>query len=53
MRYTECWIKESLRLFPPVPIIGRKKHNSFEVDGHLIDKGTSVLVSIRNAHRDE
>jgi cytochrome P450 family 4 len=45
LQYTEAVIKESLRLFPPVPYYGRKFKNEFTADGLTFPKDTNILVS--------
>ncbi|GMR48117.1 hypothetical protein PMAYCL1PPCAC_18312, partial [Pristionchus mayeri] len=52
LKYLECCIKESLRLFPSVPIIMRELGDDQELDGHLIPKGTHILLNLYLAHRD-
>uniref|UniRef100_H2ZF41 Uncharacterized protein n=1 Tax=Ciona savignyi TaxID=51511 RepID=H2ZF41_CIOSA len=49
---TMC-IKESMRLFPPVPIIFRKLNKDIEVDGKLIAKGTDIVLHIYALHHHE
>ncbi|XP_077535772.1 cytochrome P450 4c3-like [Haemaphysalis longicornis] len=51
--YLECCIKESLRLFPPFPIIGRELDGDLEVDGHKIPAGTTCMVNLYSLHRNK
>ena len=44
MKYLECVIKESLRIFPSVPMIARVTTEDCFIDTHLIPKGTQVLI---------
>ncbi|XP_078489132.1 cytochrome P450 4F2-like [Ciona intestinalis] len=46
-------IKESLRQYPPVPIIFRKLNKDIEVDGKTIVKGTNVVLHIYALHHHE
>ncbi|GBP52040.1 Cytochrome P450 4C1 [Eumeta japonica] len=51
--YTERVIKESLRLFPPVPVITRKIEKQITLpSGRTLPAGASVIVSIWGVHRD-
>ena len=36
-------IKESLRLYPPVPYIGKKLSEDFFVEGNRIPKGVAII----------
>ena len=45
-------IKESIRIFPPVPYIGRQVHEDVEVDGDIIPAGTNLSLSIYNMHHN-
>lgn len=54
LRYLECVIKESLRLYPSVPFIVRNCKQDFTLpSGYTIPKGAQVGVDIVNLHRDE
>ena len=44
-------IKESLRLFPPVCIVGRVLDQDTNITGYVMPKGTSVALSIYAVHR--
>lgn len=35
MKYLECCIKEALRLYPSVPIVGREVHTTFTLSEYL------------------
>ncbi|KAL7646997.1 UNVERIFIED_CONTAM: hypothetical protein RMT77_002254 [Armadillidium vulgare] len=52
MKYLECCIKESLRLFPSVPVFGRFLKQDLIIGGRVIPKGTSILVITHRLHRD-
>lgn len=59
LEYLNAVIKESLRLYPPAPIIGRIAKMDIPVNagnqqGHqmIIPKGSSILLFLYNIHRD-
>jgi len=43
LEHTERAIKESMRLYPPVYIIGRELRESFELGGYTFNKGDTLL----------
>ena len=49
--FTECIIKESMRLYPPVYAIGRLLLEDFELGGYVIEKGVTLLFSQWVTHR--
>ncbi|XP_015173875.1 PREDICTED: cytochrome P450 4C1-like isoform X3 [Polistes dominula] len=54
MYYLERVIKETLRLFPPAPFIGRKLCKNIIVnDNNVIPKNTDVLFAIYSIHRND
>lgn len=51
--YMEMCIKESLRLYPSVPLIGRLASEDFyTASGYLIPKGVEILIHIYDLHRN-
>ncbi|KAH6946600.1 hypothetical protein HPB50_014158 [Hyalomma asiaticum] len=52
MKYLECCLKESQRLYPSVPFITRKCEQDFMIAGRKLPKGADIQMSIYNLHRD-
>lgn len=52
MRYLECVIKESHRLYPPVPLMARNVDADAEIMGHMIPRGSTLLTMPYMLHRD-
>ena len=52
LRYMELVLKESLRLFPSVPSIGRILTEDLDINGKILPKGTTVSLSIFGLHRN-
>ncbi|MEL6232998.1 MAG: cytochrome P450 [Pseudomonadota bacterium] len=49
----EAFIKETLRLFPVVPMLARRTTQPERLGGHALPSGTSVLIPIYAIHRHE
>jgi cytochrome P450 len=52
LSYAKMVFAESMRIYPPVWIIGRRALRDVNVDGHIIPKGSYVHVSQFLMHRD-
>ena len=52
MKYLECCVKESLRLYPSVPMIGRTVEAKTEIDGIVLNKGDTVVPLLFYLHRN-
>ncbi|NXH16658.1 CP4V2 protein, partial [Bucco capensis] len=52
LRYLECVMKEVLRLFPSVPLLGRVLKEDCCIRGYQVPKGTNVVVVTYALHRN-
>ena len=52
LEYTERVIKETLRIFPIGPFIGRHVHEDTELCGKMVPAGATLIINIFSAHRD-
>ncbi|XP_075972261.1 cytochrome P450 4g15-like [Anticarsia gemmatalis] len=54
MKYLERVILESLRMYPPVPIIARKLNRDVKIatKGYVLPKGSTVVVGTFKVHRN-
>ncbi|KAK7590899.1 hypothetical protein V9T40_002512 [Parthenolecanium corni] len=52
LTYLECVTRESLRLYPVVPVIGRILVEDTELDGYLVPAGTTIDINISAIHRN-
>ncbi|KAJ7382901.1 Cytochrome P450 4V2 [Desmophyllum pertusum] len=52
LRYLECVIKESQRLFPSVPFFARRTTEDCYLGGYVVPKYTTVGVSTIGLHRN-
>uniref|UniRef100_UPI003B5C7B35 uncharacterized LOC119834290 n=1 Tax=Zerene cesonia TaxID=33412 RepID=UPI003B5C7B35 len=53
MKYLECCIKESLRLYPSVPFIARYLKEDVVLSGYTVPKGVGCHIHIYDLHHNE
>ncbi|XP_063075460.1 cytochrome P450 4V2 [Engraulis encrasicolus] len=52
LRYLECVVKESLRLFPSVPFFARTICEDTQISGFKVPKGANAIIITYALHRD-
>ncbi|XP_054706470.1 cytochrome P450 4c3-like [Uloborus diversus] len=52
MKYLECVLKESQRLYPSLPVIGRELEEDIVVDGYTVPAGTTCMLATFMLHRN-
>ncbi|XP_037782766.1 uncharacterized protein LOC119579100 [Penaeus monodon] len=52
MKYLELCLKETLRLFPPIPMIIRELKEDAVISNYSIPAGTSIVIHVFRLHHD-
>ncbi|XP_033220656.1 cytochrome P450 4C1-like [Belonocnema kinseyi] len=53
LEYLERVIKETMRLFPMGPILGRKLQEDFSIGGYTLPKDCGIVIAILSIHRNK
>lgn len=53
LSFADCCLRESLRKYSIVPTVVRVPSENVEYNGHIIPKGTSVMINIMGVHHNE
>ncbi|KAK9708542.1 Cytochrome P450 [Popillia japonica] len=51
MKFLEMVVKETLRLYTPIPLIGRKLENDVDWNGVTLPKGLMILICLQCVHK--
>ncbi len=52
LKYAEMVIKESMRLYPPAPSVGREPVRDIQLGGYPVKKGAILTLSMYGLHRN-
>jgi len=52
MIYTKMVLNETLRCYPPSRALIRQVPETFEMKGQVFPKGSNIMISVRNTHRN-
>jgi beta-ring hydroxylase len=52
LNYTECCLRESLRLYSVVPTVVRKTAEDVQLDEYFVSKGSTIMVNIQGMHHN-
>ncbi|XP_023233362.1 cytochrome P450 4C1-like [Centruroides sculpturatus] len=52
MTYLECVIKESMRIYPPTPFIGRKNSSEMKISNYVLPANSTLFINIYGIHHN-
>ncbi|XP_023212052.1 cytochrome P450 4C1-like isoform X1 [Centruroides sculpturatus] len=52
MTYLECVIKESMRIYPPFPLIARKNPSEMKIGNYVLPANSTLVINIYGIHHN-